>query len=210
MRRQRKSCVRRLAVTTMPFLADIPGRSLPHQRRAGSRGIRDGDGRRQLLDVESHEIGGVARLRLGLGDDQYDRLTHMANHALRQPRTRCVQRAGRLDLRRLVARPASHDVSDTSLGEVRAGIDGSHTGRAPRRLNVDETDISVRDRRAHEGCVGLPVPVYVIGEPACSGQEPDVFAPANRLRDPVIGVHMSPLSARLPEGARARFELTRH
>ena len=72
--------VGRLLVAEHQAEGVVAGRVVvPHLQRVGLGGVFDVDQRRQRLVVDLDQLGGVARLRQGLGDDKGDPVADVAD-----------------------------------------------------------------------------------------------------------------------------------
>ena len=138
------------------------------------------DHRRQRLIVDRHELGGIARLRFGFGDDEGDMIADAANAIGQQHRTR-----GRKALRaapgfRHEERRNAADLVGNSIGA------GEHTDDARRRFrgsHVDAFDHRMRVRREHRHAIALARQHKIADILAPAGGEALIFDPADSLSD---------------------------
>ena len=172
--------VDRREIAQMPVVAEVARRLVAHLRRAGLQRRGRVDDRGLLGIVDADQLGRVARLRQGVGDDDRDRVADMAHPVGRQHRMR------RLDHRRAVLRmdePAAGQPADAVGREVGGGVDGRDPGCRPRRRGVDAGDPGIRVRAAQDEGVELAGPVDVVGVGALPGQEAVILAPPDRRSD---------------------------
>ena len=123
----------------------------------GQRLLDVGDGR-QVVVVDVDQLGGVHRLRPGLGDDQGDRVAGVA-HLVDGQRGR-----GRLLVDRREARQGV-------APEVVGGVDGQHALGGRRRAGVDAGDAGVGEGAADEDRVRHALAVEVVDEGALPEQQ---------------------------------------
>ena len=176
-------------IAPVPDLPDIAGRIIPDRRCAGCERIGNAHRSGVFLDIEFDHCRAVIGLGAGLGDHQHNRLAHMTDLSLCEARSRGVERRVGLDLRRLIFRPARHDMADTGGRQIIPGEDRNHAGHLASRIHVDAANGPVRDRRPDKRRIGLPVPVDVVSKPSGPRQQSDILAPAHRLRNPVCSTH---------------------
>ena len=122
--------------------------------------------RRQVVVVDIDQLGGVHRLGPGLGDDEDDRVTDVADLV-----------DGEGCSARLVV-----DVGETRerlAAEVVGGVDGEHARRGRRLGGVDAGDPGVCERAADEDGVGDAAALEVVHERALTEQELEVFDTAD-------------------------------
>ena len=181
--------VGRRLVALLEDEADIVRALVPDGGRAvlqRVRGVRD---RGQGLVVDLDQLGGVARLGVGLGDHEGGVVADQADAVLAQ------RRVGRREHGRavgLVARHGAGNVAEPGGRDIDAGIDRENARRRLRRRGVDRGDPGVRVRRANHESVRLTGAIDVIGIPAAAAQQPRVFPPGNPLSDAEFG-HVRPL-----------------
>ncbi len=183
-----------LPVAPLPVEAGVVRRLVPDLRGAVLDRVRDGDHGGKLLVVDLDQLGGVARLVTGLGDDDGDRVADMAHAPQGQRRVR------RLDHGRAVPRldqPAAGQAADLVGGHVGAGEDAGDPRGLPRRRGVDAADARVRVRRAQDVGVELVGPVDVVGVAAVAGDEAPVLLAPEARADAALG-HGQPFIARAP------------
>ena len=113
-------------------------------------------------------LGGVLRLRVGLGDDHGDAVADIADLALRQQRVGPHLHVGAvLGLHG----PAADQVAEPIGGNVRAVEDRQHARHVGDARLVDADQLRVGVRAAHEHRIGLTMLVDVVGVPALAGDE---------------------------------------
>ena len=160
--------------------ADIVGRVVPHLDRAGL-GRRFGRGhRRQRLELELDEFGGIERLRHGFGDDEGDAVADPAHALLGQ------DRIARLEHRRAVAplEPAmARQVAPAGRLDVGRGQHAQHAGRGFGRAHVERFDPGVRVLRAHDDAVRHAGQLDVVDVAAAAAQQPRILEPRHALTD---------------------------
>ena len=137
-----------IVTPTLPF-----GQSLPDFRRRRLRRLLEIDQRRQRLVVDRNELGGVARLRLGLGDDEGDAVADAAHAVGEQHRAR-----GR---KALAAAPGfrheeRRNAADLVGHGIRAGEHAEHARRGLGGGHIDALDERMRVRREHRHAIALP------------------------------------------------------
>ena len=160
--------------------ADIAGRVVEHDRRAGlGRFARVGH-RRQGVDVEHDRLGRVLGLRQRLGHDEGHRVAHEAHlvGGQRMARRRLHRRAvavGHRDqgLERTVARRV----------EVGAGPYAQHARHRLRLFAVDAFQHAMRHLAAHHHGIGLVRQIHVVGVAALALEQGRVLLPRHRLAD---------------------------
>ncbi len=166
----------RRAVADLVDVRDVVGALLPHRgaphrvRRRGHRGKR--------LVVDLQQLGCVLGLGEGVGHDHRDRIPDVARALTRQAVV------GRRPHRRAVGPLALEGhLHRAKLGDVGAGEDGQHAGRAPRAGGVDGHDPRVGVDRAHDHGVCLAGQVHVVVKAPSAPHEADVLEPLDRLAD---------------------------
>ena len=169
-----------LAVAEMKIEPDILRHVIVEDRRVGGVGEGGLGDRRQRVDVDGDEFGGVPGLRRGLGDDRGDRLADMP-YLIRRERV-----MGRHQHRGAVA--VVHDLAgrqraDAALRQLGRGVDCEHTGHLPRRRGVDAADDAVGDVASHHDGIGLAGKVDVVRIMALAAQQHRVFRARHRLAD---------------------------
>jgi hypothetical protein len=192
MRSFGKSGIDRGLVAERPDVASVVRGDIVDRRRFPRLGEVD-DGR-ELFVLHLYLLGGVARLREGLGDHHRDALADVAHLALRE------RRVGRL-LHRLAVhvgdQPAARQAADLGGAEVLTGVHGQHALRAPGLLRVDLPDLCVGMGRTHKGGVSLVRQGDVVGVLAGAGEEAVVFLALDTCADE-RGVHILPPIAFAP------------
>ena len=166
------------AVAIVEVDADIARHVVEHQRRARLRGLaRVGDGG-QCLDIEHHGFGGIARLSLGLRDDESHGIAHEAHlvGGERGPYRRLHRRA--------VAIGHRHDGLQRAVaGEIRAGPDTEHARHRPGFGRVDALDQTVRHLAAHHHAIDLIFELDVVAVATLALQQGRVFLARHGLAD---------------------------
>ena len=171
----------RFGIAEMPLIDGVARRDLVNLRRAlflrrGGIGDR---GQHRVIDLDL--LGGVARLRQGLGDHHRDRIADMAGLAAGERRMRRhLHRRAVLGM----DHPAADEIADLVGGKLGAGEHRQHARHAGGRLGVDRFDRGVGVRRADEIGKGLARPVDVVGVMALAGDEAVIFLAAHRGADP--------------------------
>ena len=160
---------------------------------------------RQFLVTHLDRLGGVHRLRLGLGDHHGDRFADMARLVGGQQQMRADEHraaAGRgelhvvFGLRQRIVRNGLEPIGRA----IGAGEDAEHARHrfCPRR--IDRDDARMRIRRAHHRRIGLAVESEIVGEAAIAGDEPRIFLARHRLADEaearLSGLVLSSIGAR--------------
>jgi len=135
------------------------------------------DHRRELLDVEPDQLGRVGRGVARLGDDDGDRLAHVADAVDSEYG---MVRLDDLDL--LAARDDRERAH--AAGDVVSGQHGAHTVCSQSRLDLHSPQPRVRVRAADEGCVQRIRHAQVVDVARSAGREPDVFETGQRTADP--------------------------
>jgi hypothetical protein len=153
-------------VAETPDVAGVVGRRVVHHRRALLARVARADDRGQLLVIDLHQLGGVARLLLGFGDDDRDVVADVARFALREAGMRRLLHRLPVDVG---DQPAAGQAVDLGGGEVVAREDGDDAGRLQRLVLADLLDLGVGVRRAHEIRMGLVRHRHVVGVVARTG-----------------------------------------
>ena len=151
---------------------------VPHRRLAGIERLPGLDDRRQHLVIDLHQLGGVARLGGGVGDDNRHRVADMPHPVARQGRSRRHRHF------RAVAigdRAHARDRADAIARQILAGENANDTRSRYGRRGLDRSDPGMRMRRAQHRQMGLTRPDNVVEIAAASGQEPPVFGASDRL-----------------------------
>jgi hypothetical protein len=131
--------------------------------------------RRQRLDLDHDQLGGVlGKVRI-VGEHGRHRLADIANALRRQDRL-----AERLEL----LDAALAEVDGSEIGDIGGGPDGVHAGQGSGGRGVDRDDPAVRMRRADHAHVQLMRKADVGGELALAADERRILQPRNRLADP--------------------------
>ena len=169
-----------LAVAVVVVDADVAGRVVEHDRRAGLGGFaRVGHGR-QGVDVEHDRFGRVLGLGQGLGHDEGHRIADEAHlvGGQRMARRRLHRRAvavGHRDQR--LERPVARRV------QVGAGPHAQHARHLLRVLDIDALEHAMRHLAAHHHRIGLVRQVHVVGVAALALEQGRVFLARHRLAD---------------------------
>ena len=131
-----------------------------------------------VVDVD--QLGGVLRLRQGVGDDQRDRLADIAHRVLRQ-----AEMGAREHRRPIGALALERDPHRAELGrhQVVAGEDQLYAGRRLRRAQVELADMGVGMRRAQHIRMHLAEQIVVVLKAAIAAQQPLVLEAPHRLPD---------------------------
>ena len=182
MRRLGKGGVGRSPVAGLEQVRDVVGAFVPDRnfpfgslRRIGHRG--------QNFVIDIDQLGGVARLRGGLGDDERDRLADIAHPPFGQPAMRPPEH--RRPVRPLPLERHPHR-AEPGRRQILAGIDRQHRRRRPRRRQVDRPDARVGVRRAQHKAVRLSRQADIVLKPPEPGQQPLVLEAPHRLPDPEL------------------------
>ena len=178
--------VGRLLVAHHQRERDVVGRLVPHQRRAGLDRILDGDDRRQRLVLDLEQLGGVARLRLRLGDDERHAVADRAHLADREDRT---QRA--IALRPAhVLRHVGHEAAELVGLHVGACEHGEHALGRLGLGGIDALDAGMRVRRHDLDAVAQVRQLDVVDIAPAAGDETLILDPGDRLTNAEL-VHAS-------------------
>ena len=173
MRGLRKRRLHASLVAKFPIKTLVVGGFVVHQRAALERALHV-DNRRQLRQVECHELSGIFRLLIGLGDNPNDRITDMAHLARRK------DRMFRLDHRLVVFaghEPAARHTADRSRRvDISLREDGDDTRRGFCARYVDLVELRVRNLRAQNVEIRLMRQIDIVGVAANALQKPEVFA----------------------------------
>ena len=133
---------------------DIAVRALlPDFGSAGFRGLLQIDQGGQRLIVDVDQLGGIAGLRLGFGDDEGDAVADATDAVGQQNRPRGRKARGSAPGFRHEER---RDAADFVGQRVGAGEHAQHAGRRFRPRGVDAPDHRVRVRRQHRDAMALP------------------------------------------------------
>lgn len=161
-----KHVARVVGVDRVDGLGDVGAQLGELQRRAGRQRRLHVDHQGQLVVVDVDQLGGVDRLRSGLGHHQRDRVAHVAHHAVRQ---------------RGVTDPVVDHRERWHRGgaECRHGVHGEHAGCALGFGGVDAADPGVRDRAAHEDGLRGPRDPQVVDVRAAPREQLGVLDPAD-------------------------------
>jgi hypothetical protein len=154
--------------------------ALPDLRCVGLEGILQIDHRRQGLVVDRDELGGLARLRLGLGDDEGDAVTDATRTIGQQHRP---HRAETLGPTPVLRHEMGRDAADLVRDRIGADEDQQDAGRRPRRRHIDTLYLGVRMRRENRDAMTLPRQVQVADIRAPPRQEALVLDATNSLTD---------------------------
>ena len=166
--------INRAVIAGLPVETEIArhfGRQLG--RTGGERGGAGRHGRqRPIVDLDL--LGGIERLRLGLGHDQRHRLAAEAHS---------VRREQRLDreLERLLGLQVGLDVGPQRLQPVGCGIGRrqhrKHARHGARRRRVDAPDLGMGMRRAEHDGAGEPLELQIVDVAAAARDEAGILAP---------------------------------
>ena len=138
-------------------------------RRERIPGIGD---RRQRLVIDLDRFGGVARLAQGLGDDERDGLTDIANLLDRQQRTRCVVPGCTVAVHE---RRLAGEVAETFRLNVNAGGDEQNAGHLPRCGRIEPPKARMRHGGAQDEGLRRVRQGYVVRIAAASGDKPQIL-----------------------------------
>ena len=142
-------------------------------RAGGEGGGHRGAGRPRLVDGVD-QLGGVAGDVRIVGDDEGDRLAHVADDGAGDGRLQVAVGAGR----------RRHPVGDDGGGRhVGGGQDRAHARQVARALGVERDQASVGVGRAEHGGVQHARHAHVVHEPAGAGHERAAAQPRMRLTD---------------------------
>ena len=153
---------------------------LPDLRRAGLDGVLQADHGRQRLVVDLDQLGGIARLRLGLRDDEGDTVADAAHAVSEQHRP---HRAEALWAAPMLRHEVGRDAADRVSDRVGAGQHQNDAGGRPRRRDVDALDPRVGMGRQHRDAMALPRQLHVADIRALPRQEALVLDSTNSLTD---------------------------
>ena len=148
-------------------------------RVEGARAQRVGGGR-QRAPVDVDQLGGIARLGEGLGDDQRDGVADMAGRVLDQDR---IGGHRRLRSVAILQRDLAGDAAEAVGLDVGAGQDREHARSRLRRRRVLDLEGRVRMRRPHDEGRCLTRQVDIVGIAPTAGDEPHVFLATNGLAE---------------------------
>ncbi len=160
--------------------ADVVGRVVPHLDGARLGRVFGRGDRRQRLEVDGDQFGGVERLRHRLGDDEGDVIADPAHAVLGE------DRIARLDHRRAVAAlQAARDRQIAPAGrlDVGGGQHRQHAGRLFRGAHVERLDLRVRVLRAQHDAVRHAGQLDVVDIAAAALQQPRILEPRHALSD---------------------------
>jgi hypothetical protein len=163
--------------------ADVARRGRVHLRRIRAQGIPRIDHRRQHLVVHFDRIGGVLRLRAGLGDHGRQRLADVVRRAAREReavRLRHRLAVGRLD------RPQRRHRADLVGRHVGAGQHRDNAGQGGGAGDIDAADTRMGVRRAHQHAMQFARQHQVGDEAAPPAQELGVFDAQHRRADALV------------------------
>ncbi len=167
-------------VAMHPVEAEVPGGLGMHHRRVGVERAVGIHQRRQCLEVELHQLGGVAGLIEGLGDDEDDRVADVAHPPAGEHRTRRHESLAAAAARH--GGQARHG-ADAGRREVGACQDGQDPGRLLRRFDIQPGDGGVGEGAPHDGAIGLSCEIDVIGIAALAGEQSSVLDASHGLAD---------------------------
>ena len=171
--------------------ADIALRAvLPHLGRAVLGGFFQIDDRRQRLVVHLHELGGIARLRERLGDDESDAVadeTHLLGIEHR------LERAVALGRAEILRHQVGGETAELVRQRVGAGQHAQHPGRGLGLGDVDARDAGMGVGREHRHAMALPGQADVVDIAPLPKQEALVLHPPHSLSDAELGHNRPPL-----------------
>ena len=123
--------------------------------------------RRQFVDLDIHQFGGVlTRIRV-LADHHGERLAHVTDHAGGEHRLQVGAEIG--------AAHGQADGDDQARGEVLGGDDAGDARGLRGLADVQAADLPVRGRGADDPGPQLPGGADVIAEPAATAQQAGVL-----------------------------------
>ena len=157
---------------------------LPDLRRAFFDGVFEIGDRRQFLVFDLDQIGGIARLHLGLGDHEGDAVADIADLVVADQRQPGAKAGRRADFLR--HRMGGQFAELVGLG-VGAGQNQQHAGRGLGLRGVDALDPRVGIGRGHGHRIGLVRQVDVVDIAALAGEKTLVLDPLDRLPDTEFG-----------------------
>jgi len=138
------------------------------------------DHRRQHVVVHLDQLGGVARLLLGLGNHDRDMVAHVAHLALREHRMRRLLHRLAVDVG---DQPSAGQPAELGGGRILAGVHGEHARRLLRLVGLHRLDRRVRVRRAHERGIRLVRQRHVVGVLTRAGEKTVVLFALNPRAD---------------------------
>ena len=149
-------------------------------RRAGLERLEARGHRRQRLVLDRDLLGGVARLRLGVGDNQRHRIADMAHSPDRQRRP--VGNVHRPAVAMGVIAHAGHHAHAVGaiLGAGQHRVDAR---RGLRRRRIDGEDIGMRVRRPDDNRPELAVEIEIVEIAPLPPEQARILAPPDRLAD---------------------------
>ena len=154
--------------------------------------------RRQFLDLDRDQVGGILGHVGVFGEHRGDRIADVAH---------LVGRQYRLAVGRELFDRAFAEIDRPDVGNVGRGPDRHDARHGARRGGVDGNDLSVRVVGAHHPHVKLAREVDVARERAAAGDQRRVLQPLDRLADPFGGagflVHDAACSSALRTIVRA-------
>jgi len=185
------------------FVADLPvedqvARHIVVQERRAILQRAGGSGHgRQFLIVDLDRLGGKARQRLALGDDDGDRFADMTHPGR-------GHRVPRADIHRVAVLgadgPAGDDVADGISLQFGAGVNGDHAIHRKGRARIDALDLGMGMRAAHERAVGLVFQTDVVCVFAPARDEPLVLLALDRSADAFAHMLAPPKCLMMPTG----------
>ena len=158
---------------------DIVGAVFPHARRARFHGVGGHRHRRQGLEIDLDQFGGVIRLRHSLGDDEGDIVADPAHAVFRQ------DRIARLVLRPIAALEAARHRQVAVAGRLHIGR-GEHREHAGRGLGgggIDRFDLGVRMLRAQHHAIGHAGQLDVVDVAPAAADQPRILEARHALTD---------------------------
>jgi hypothetical protein len=140
---------------------------------AGGQGALHVGDRGEQGEAERHRRRRVGGLGCRLRDHDGDRLAHVAHAIHRERRDR---RRGERPAVAAGERGGGGDRAEAGRGQIAPGEHGEHPGPGEGGGGVHAADVRVGEGGAHEGGVGRPRPVQIVGEAPASGQERAILA----------------------------------
>ena len=173
--------VHRRLVAQRPRVALVAGCPVVDLRRTGLQRVDAIDHCGKLVVIDDDELGGILRLVRRLGDDEGDRIAHVADLALREHRVRRL-------VHRLAVGARDEPAAGQSVdaGEIVGSEDGHDPGGRLRLARVDLADLRVRVRRAQEIRVDMVWRADVVGVLSRARQEPVVLLAQRRTADDAL------------------------
>jgi len=167
----------------MPVVAKIARGLWPDGRRATLRCLGDRDEGGKLFIINRDQLGRVARLGAGFGDDHDHGVADMA-HSVRSQRS--VRRLGHGAAVLVLDAPAAGQAADIVLRHVGAGEHGDHAGGFCRPGGIELADLRMGMRRAQDMGIELARAIDVVDVGAAAGEKAEVFLAAHGGADAVL------------------------